>query len=269
MKNIESFEDFVNESYNLDNEDFINEDLLNESKNYKLKKNATGIIRNIFSVGELYPFDDKEAANILSKIFEPKVNPKDAKELFNKLEDYPENIESESGIVAWIYTNFSGNLKESADDEVNEAKKIKPFNKVKVGDKAEDYHGDIYNVIAKGKMKDLKKYDNSGTAGDFLEPDEDVIALDDKDGTTAVFTYGGEGAAVYEAKSDTVSQSFEYGEEVEDALNDASIKTYEGEGVASDVNNIIIDKKNAKKANAILKKINAYDDDYNFIDGVD
>jgi len=102
------------------------------------------------------------------------------------------NIESFEDFV-----NESYNLKESTNDEVNEAKKIKPFNKVKVGDKAEDYHGDVYNVIAKGKMKDLKKYDDSGTAGDFLEPDEDVIALD-LEGETAVFTYGDDGAVVYD-----------------------------------------------------------------------
>ena len=82
--------------------------------------------------------------------------------------------------------------------EVNEAKKMKPFKKVKVGDTAEDYNGDEYKVIAIGKVKDLMKYDDSGAAEE-LDPNEDAIALDGRGGT-AVFSYDPDGAAVYEAK---------------------------------------------------------------------
>lgn len=85
--------------------------------------------------------------------------------------------------------------------EVNEAKKMKPFKKVKVGDTAEDYNGDEYKVIAIGKVKDLMKYDDSGAAEE-LDPNEDAIALDGRGGT-AVFSYDPDGAAVYEAKKKT------------------------------------------------------------------
>ena len=49
---------------------------------------------------------------------------------------------------------------------------MKPFKKVKVGDKATDYNGDVWGVLAVGKVKDLMKYDDSGAAGE-LDPNED------------------------------------------------------------------------------------------------
>jgi hypothetical protein len=95
------------------------------------------------------------------------------------------------GIEVYYFLNES-------EESINEGKKIKPFKKVKIGDKATDYNGDTWNVIAIGKVKDLAEYDDSGAAEE-LDPNEDAIALDGRGGT-AVFSYDPDGAAVYEAK---------------------------------------------------------------------
>jgi len=89
--------------------------------------------------------------------------------------------------------------KDIMSESINEGKKMKPFKKVKVGDKATDYNGDVWNVLAVGKVKDLMKYDDSGAAEE-LDPNEDAIALDGRGGT-AVFSYDPDGAAVYESFS--------------------------------------------------------------------
>lgn len=104
--------------------------------------------------------------------------------------------------------------------EINEAK-VKPFRKVKVGDKATDYNGDTWNVLAVGKVKDLMRYDDSGAAEE-LDPNEDAIALDGRGGT-AVFSYDPDGAAVYEAKKKTFEDAaaeFLLGLSGSDAVND-------------------------------------------------
>ena len=107
----------------------------------------------------------------------------------------PEERFSEKELVAMIKDL---ELAVMEGESVNEAKKMKPFKKVKVGDKATDYNGDEYKVIATGKVKDLGEYDKSGAAEE-LDPNEDAIALDDGDGGMAVFSYDPDGAAVYEA----------------------------------------------------------------------
>ena len=97
--------------------------------------------------------------------------------------------------------------KDIMSEAINEGKKMKPFKKVKVGDKATDYNGDVWGVLAVGKVKDLMKYDDSGSAEE-LDPNEDAIALDGRGGT-AVFSYDPDGAAVYEKVKD-LQQDVEY-----------------------------------------------------------
>jgi hypothetical protein len=86
------------------------------------------------------------------------------------------------------------------NNELNEAKKVKKFNKVKAGDIATDYNDMEWEVISTGKMKDLKDYDDSGMASDeFSDNDEVIAAYNSEHGENAVWSYGGDGIVVYES----------------------------------------------------------------------
>ena len=114
------------------------------------------------------------------------------------------NIESFEDFV-----NESYNLKESTNDEINEARKIKPFNKVKVGDTGTDTTGEEFIIVAKGTAQEMvdKDYDQSGMTGEgirdgYIDPNDDAVAVEmsKKRGFsgTIVWTYDVGGAVVYD-----------------------------------------------------------------------
>lgn len=100
-------------------------------------------------------------------------------------------------------------------NSINEAKKIKDFEDVKIGDKAEDYNDENLTVVAKGYGKDydriLAKYDSSGAVLDMKNRpssfgmsksewnDLELIAVKDSVGEFIVYTYDPDGACVYES----------------------------------------------------------------------
>jgi hypothetical protein len=99
-------------------------------------------------------------------------------------------------------------------DEIFESGRVKDFSKVKVGDKAEDYHGEEWKVVAKGTGKEfdkvLAKYDDSGAMLDMqIKPaqfglsktdwDELEMIAVERGREKAVFTYDPDGACVYES----------------------------------------------------------------------
>jgi len=99
-------------------------------------------------------------------------------------------------------------LEDEMDESVNEkaiidkyAKlKTRPFNKVRPGNVAIDYWDKMWFVIGVGKYSELEQFDQAGLSDGF-ENDDDCIAVQkwDDHRTTAVYSYGEEGARVYES----------------------------------------------------------------------
>ncbi len=101
------------------------------------------------------------------------------------------------------------------ESNINEAKKIKDFPKVKVGDKAKDYSDHEWTVVAKGLGREydkvLAKYDSSGALLDMKHKPSsfgmtksdwdqlELIAVSDSSGEFVVYTYDPDGACVYES----------------------------------------------------------------------
>jgi hypothetical protein len=106
---------------------------------------------------------------------------------------------------------FESFLNES--NSINEAKKMKDFAKVKIGDKAEDYEDREWTVVAKGLGREydkvLAKYDSSGAVQDMKHnlasvgmsksdwDNLELIAVSDSTGEFAVYVYEPDGACVY------------------------------------------------------------------------
>ena len=73
---------------------------------------------------------------------------------------------------------------------------------VKVGDIATNYDnktGEVKMIVKAKDMNQIKKYDSSGILGeygDYLEPDEYLIAVE-IDNKSLVYIYGEDGAFVY------------------------------------------------------------------------
>ncbi len=105
------------------------------------------------------------------------------------------------------------------ESDINEAKKIKDFPKVKVGDKAKDYADHEWTVIAKGLGREydkfLAKYDSSGAMLDMKHKPAsfgmsksdwdqlELIAVSNKEGEYVVYTYDPDGACVYESVNES------------------------------------------------------------------
>ena len=99
------------------------------------------------------------------------------------------------------------------EDNTSEAKQQwKEFSEVKVGDKGEDYSGEVGIVKAKGLLKDMKKWFTRGQVGytDAIEagmepdtecvavlPEDDEESFDSPKGGTYVFSYGDDGFTAY------------------------------------------------------------------------
>jgi hypothetical protein len=123
----------------------------------------------------------------------------------------------------FVNESISGEDKLTTFDEIFESGRVKDFGKVKVGDKAEDYHGEEWKVVAKGTGKDfdktLSKYDESGAMIDMqIKPaqfglskkdwDELEMIAVQKGRETAVFTYDPDGACVYESINEGTKDEF-------------------------------------------------------------
>lgn len=115
---------------------------------------------------------------------------------------------------------------------LNESR-IKDPTKVKKGDKAEAYNGEVNTVIDIVQAKDWKKvnkYDDSGWMDgsdfeDIIDFKEDyLIAVKSPDGENIVYVYGGDGAAVYESESVNESKC----QPGKDYIIDGVVYTYEG-----------------------------------------
>lgn len=110
---------------------------------------------------------------------------------------------------------LSGNWDEEAWEEKSgertypdsEPMKYKPFDKVEVGDIAEDYSNELYPVIGKGTAREMfEKYGDKCNMGfsDWLEcgaEDDEVIAVETKhveEGDVVIYAYHPDGAIVME-----------------------------------------------------------------------
>ena len=148
-----------------------------------------------------YGLSDK-FSRALDDLDSKKFNTKDITALAKKHKQDPEKaIEYASTAFEWLW-------KESVD--INEGKKVKPFRKVKPGDIAVDYNDEELVVYKTGPLSKLLRWDDSGAAEDglsqgYLDKRDDALVIEDPETHGyAVYTYGDDGAVVYESVDEKV-----------------------------------------------------------------